>query len=211
MIDYMKKNGTQTTTAMATKTWQNMRFSEKGNPDGCSYALFGSCCAARDSKHFRHSLRLRLALVSHNWMLDLFFCLGFCGPEKKILERNWKISHPWKWCDCSIKSRWKLQGKNPETAALNYWLPSLWVLLHERLKKCIVSSKGFMSGDSRFVSHSIPLCKRELVGQKKKKWKRQGQKQNNTTRRPSSGKPESNYHKKENNFLNKTEVLRRLG
>lgn len=26
-----------------------------------------------------------------------------------------------------------------------------------------------MSGDSRFVSHSIPLCKRELVGQKKKK------------------------------------------
>ena len=29
-----------------------------------------------------------------------------------------------------------------------------------------------MSGDSRFVSHSIPLCKRELVGQKKKKMKK---------------------------------------
>lgn len=25
-----------------------------------------------------------------------------------------------------------------------------------------------MSGDSRFVSRSLPLCKRELVGQKKK-------------------------------------------
>ena len=90
MIDYMKKNRTQTTTAMATKTWQNIRFSEKGNPDGCSYALFGSCCAARDSKHFRHSLQLRLALVSHNWMLDLFFLFRILRPREKNLGKELK-------------------------------------------------------------------------------------------------------------------------
>lgn len=208
MIDYMKRKWD----AMATKTWQNIRFSEKGNPDGCSYALFGSCCAARDSKHFRHSLRLRLALVSHNWILDLFFLFRILRPREKNIGKELKNITSLKvmWLSDQKPTKATRKKSRNRSAKLLTSFNSLWVLLHERLKKCIVSSKGFMSGDSRFVSRSLPLCKRELVGQKKK-WKRQGQKQNNTTRRPSSGKPESNYHKMENNFFNKTEVLRRLG
>lgn len=103
---------------MATKTWQNIRFSEKGNPDGCSYALFGSCCAARDSKHFRHSLRLRLALVSHNWILDLFFLFRILRPREKKETEKYHIPES----DVIVQSKTdeSYKEKNPETAALNY-------------------------------------------------------------------------------------------
>ena len=68
-----------------------------------------------------------------------------------------------------------------------------------------------MSGDSRFVSHSIPLCKRELVGQKKKNEKDKDRSKTIQQGGRVQGSRKVIIIKRKNNFFNKTEVLRRLG